>query len=207
MNLIDSLAEQGRIWTARHWQDTVIPATSTGYDALDDLLPGNGWPVGAITEILYSVTGIGELRLILPALARLSSEDDRWQLWLNSPLPPCAPSLQHWGFNIQRLLLAQAGNPADLCHSLEKSLQCGGTQAAVVWLDKLDKALMRRIQLAAENAQVPVFMLRPERFHNQPSVAALRIQLHSNQTLDILKRRAGWLVHDLEIDLPLNRPG
>jgi hypothetical protein len=114
--------------------------------------------------------------------------------------------LQHWGFNIERLLLAQAASPADLCHSLEKSLQSGGCQAAVVWLNQLDKALMRRIQLAAESAQVPVFLLRPERFRNQPSVAALRLLLNTDDTVDILKRRAGWPISALKLPLPLNRP-
>lgn len=205
MNLIDTLAEQGRIWTARHWQETVIPATPSGYPELDAELPGGGWPLGALTEILYPVTGVGELRLILPALASLSQQDDRWQLWLNPPLPPCAPSLQHWGFNIQRLLLAQAPTPADLCHSLEKSLQSGGCQGAVVWLKSLDKALMRRIQLAAESAQVPVFMLRPEGFRKQPSIAALRLHWQANQQLDILKRKAGWPIQGLTLTLPRHK--
>jgi hypothetical protein len=205
MTLIDTLAEQGRLWSARHWQETHVPATASGYEQLDELLPGHGWPLGAITEILYPAVGSAELRLLLPALARISQQDDRWQLWLNPPLPPCAPSLQHWGFNIQRLLLAHADKPADLCHSLEKSLQSGGCQAAVVWLDTLDKALMRRLQLAAEGAGVPVFLLRPERFQNQPSVAALRLRLHCEQRIDILKRRAGWPVQDIELSLPLNR--
>ena len=202
MSLLDTLAEQGRIWTARHWQETVIPAIPSRYPKLDELLPGGGWPLGALTEILYPVHGVGELRVLLPALAQLTQEDDRWQLWLNPPLPPCGPALQHWGFNIERLMLANARNPADLCHSLEKSLQSGGCQAAVVWMKSLDKALMRRIQLAAEMAKVPVFLLRPERYKAQPSIAALRLCIGADLRLSILKRRAGWPVSDLDFTLP-----
>jgi cell division inhibitor SulA len=205
MTLLDTLTEQGRIWSARHWQETKVPATPSHYGVLDELLPGNGWPLGAITEVLYPTEGSGELRLLLPALANLSQQDERWQLWLNPPLTPCAPALQHWGLNIQRILLAHAHKPADLCHSVEKSLQSAGCQAAVVWLEKLDKALMRRIQLAAETARVPVFLLRPLRFQNQPSVAALRLKLTDAGQLNILKRRAGWPVDDVSIELPLNR--
>jgi hypothetical protein len=205
MTLLDTLTEQGRIWTARHWQETKVPATPSEYKELDHLLPGNGWPLGAITEVIYPATGSGELRLLLPSLARISQQDDRWQLWLNCPLPPCAPALQHWGFNIQRLLLAHANKPADLCHSLEKSLQSAGCQAAVVWLEKLDKALMRRIQLAAETARVPVFILRPTRFQDQPSVAALRLRINDTGKIDVLKRRAGWPLNNIDLPLPLNR--
>ena len=203
MSLLNTLTEQGRIWTAKHWQETQIPAIRSGVTTLDALLPGGGWPLGAITEILYDQRGSGELRLLLPALARLSTQDQRWQLWLNPPLQPCAPALQQWQLDTERVLLTQAKNTQDICYCLEKSLNSGGCQGAVAWLGKLDKALMRRIQLAAEQAQVPVFMLRPSQFQNQPSIAALRLHLHVDNRLDILKRRAGWPVEDLRIDLPL----
>lgn len=205
MALLDTLTEQGRIWTARNWQNTVIPAVSSGYKGLDAVLPGGGWPLGSITEVLYPQVGCGELRLLLPALARLSQQDDRWQLWLNPPFQPCAPSLQHWGFNINHLLLAYAKRPADISYSLEKSLQSGGCQAVVSWVDTLDKALMRRIQLAAEKAHVMVFILRPARCQHQPSVAALRLSVTNTNQVHILKRRAGWPLYDLPIALPLNR--
>jgi len=205
MTLLDTLAQQGRIWTARHRHETKVLATSSGYASLDAELPGEGWPLGAVSEILYPAHGSGELRLILPTLAKLSQQDTRWQLWLNAPMQPCSPALQHWGFDIQRLLLAHAGKPADICHSLEKSLQSGGCQAAVAWVGKLDKALMRRIQLAAETARVPVFLLRTHQFRNQPSVAALRLELAQDGTIDIIKRRAGWPLSGLNIHLPLNK--
>lgn len=204
MTLLDTLTEQGRIWTARHWQQTVIPAISSQYAALDEYLPGNGWPIGAITEILYHSTGQGELRLLLPALAQLSQQDDRWQLWLNPPLMPCSPSLTNWGFNTQKVILAQSHNANDSCHCLEKSLQTNGCQAVVAWLGKFDKALMRRLQLAAESARVPVFLLRSNKFENQPSVAALRLRMDEKSRISILKRRAGWPVEDVELNLPLH---
>lgn len=203
MSLLNTLTEQGRLWTARHWQKTIIPAIASQYPELDTHLPGHGWPLGAITEILYPADGSGELRLLLPALAQLSQQDDRWQLWLNPPLLPCAPSLTNWGINTQRLIIAHSTNASDSCYSLEKSLQSNGCQAVVAWLNRFDKALMRRLQLAAESAHVPVFLLRPLHFQNQASVAALRLCINSQNTIDILKRRAGWPVHNIELSLPL----
>ncbi|TCS38898.1 translesion DNA synthesis-associated protein ImuA [Reinekea marinisedimentorum] len=204
MSLLETLTEQGRIWTARHWQQTVIPAVSSQYAKLDEYLPGHGWPIGAITEVLFCSTGQGELRLLLPALAQLSQQDDRWQLWLNPPFIPCAPSLTNWGFNTQRVILAQTHNANDSCHCLEKSLQTNGCQAVVAWLGKFDKALMRRLQLAAESAHVPVFLLRSSKFEHQPSVAALRLLMGEHGRIDILKRRAGWPVSNIELNLPLH---
>lgn len=206
MNTLTTLTQQGRIWTARHWQQASIPAVSTGYAELDAVLPGGGWPLGAVSEVFYSATGMGELRLLLPALARISHNDDRWQLWLNPPLQPCGPALQDWQLQTERILLAYAKGPKDITYSLEKSLLSGGSQAIVAWVDKLDKALLRRIQLAAETRQVAVFMLRPMKYLAQPSIAALRVQLKNQSCLSIIKRRAGWPLDDIQIDLPLTRP-
>ena len=203
MTMLDTLTEQGRLWSARHWQETRIPAIATGLPELDPHLPGHGWPLGAVTEILIDQRASGELRLLLPALARLSTQDARWQLWLNPPLQPCAPALQQWQLDTERVLLARANHANDLCYSLEKSLNSGGCQAAITWCEALDKALMRRIQLAAERARVPVFLLRPARFVQQPSVAALRVHLHADSRLDVLKRRAGWPKPDISLSLPL----
>ena len=46
---------------------------STGFDVLDRHLPGGGWPATGLTEILTEHYGIGELSLLMPALARLAA--------------------------------------------------------------------------------------------------------------------------------------
>ena len=43
--------------------------TPSGHAALDAELPGGGWPHGELTELLLPQPGIGELRLLAPALA------------------------------------------------------------------------------------------------------------------------------------------
>jgi hypothetical protein len=47
-------------------------AQPTGFAALDAVLPSGGWPESALTELLLPADGIGELRLLLPTLARLT---------------------------------------------------------------------------------------------------------------------------------------
>jgi len=41
----------------------------TGFAALDAALPGHGWPANDLTEIHGDAQGIGELQLVLPAVA------------------------------------------------------------------------------------------------------------------------------------------
>ncbi|MBE0549022.1 MAG: hypothetical protein IH627_15505, partial [Rubrivivax sp.] len=46
--------------------DVVVPS---GHADLDAQLPGGGWPARVLTELLLSHAGVGELRLLAPALA------------------------------------------------------------------------------------------------------------------------------------------
>ena len=43
-------------------------AQPTGYALLDAQLPGGGWPVGALSEVLQPLAGLHEWQLVLPAL-------------------------------------------------------------------------------------------------------------------------------------------
>lgn len=201
MTSLKMLTATGRVWTGKHWQRAAVNTLASGWARLDDHLPGGGWPLGGITEVLVTLRAQGEIRLLLPALGRLSRRDSRWQLWLNPPLQPCGPALQQWGVNTEHVLVAQAHQLNDFCYSIEKSLQSGGCQAVVAWCKKLDKSHLRRLQLAAEKADSPVFLLRPASFAKEPSIAALRLCMRADHRVDILKRRAGWPVAGVSLVL------
>lgn len=206
MSLLHTLTQRGQLWSGNDWRTARIAASPSGYAELDAELPGGGWPLGAVTEVLYTRPGQGELRLLLPYLARQSREDQRWQVWFNPPFRPYAPGLAYWGMALERLLLCQAQRSDDLLWSLEQCLVTGGSQSLVAWVDQLDKTRMRRLQLAAEKSRIPVFLLRSERCSQQPSVAALRLKLSSPEAdrldVQILKRRAGWPLDKLSLTLP-----
>jgi len=57
------------------------------FAALDAELPDTGWPRGALTELLAESFGIGELRLLIPALARLTRAGKPVQ-WIAPPALP-----------------------------------------------------------------------------------------------------------------------
>ena len=65
----ESLHSRSAIWRSRHAAATA-PGIATGFTELDVLLPGGGWPVGALTEIFVERPGIGELQLLMPAAAQ-----------------------------------------------------------------------------------------------------------------------------------------
>ena len=94
------------------WRGTGVARTETlptGFGALDERLPGRGWPRSGLIEILVSRFGVGELTLLLPALAALTRRPmARWCVWVAPPLEPFAPSLAAHGVVLERLLVVRA---------------------------------------------------------------------------------------------------
>src|SRR2546423_7955569 len=93
------------------WRGTSVARTETlptGFGALDERLPGRGWPRSGLIEILVSRFGVGELTLLLPALAALTRRPmARWCVWVAPPLVPFAPSLAAHGVLLERLLVVR----------------------------------------------------------------------------------------------------
>ena len=71
---LDAVLARGGIWRGNGVSLPPLPGLASGFAALDAVLPGGGWPVGAISEIFPEHEGIGEVSLVLPALARLCQQ-------------------------------------------------------------------------------------------------------------------------------------
>ncbi len=210
-------------------QPQIMPATaspqaseavfSSGYAALDAVLPGGGWPASALTELLLAQPGLGELRLLAPTLQRLSGERAQ-SLWLDPPLMPNAWALQALGVAPQQLMLirprgwvlgapANRGGVQDMLWALEQTLRSGQRGAVLAWLPaRLPGGTMplRRLQLAAQSHLGPVFLLRDEAAAANASPAPLRLRLASAGAdalqVQVLKRRGAPLAQPLILQLP-----
>ena len=64
---------KGKVWRGKDYKTNTYKDNnkqiSTGHKALDAQI--EGWPLGATTEIAHSQLGIGEIRLLIPALREL----------------------------------------------------------------------------------------------------------------------------------------
>jgi hypothetical protein len=205
---LDKLLENPRVWRG-HNQAHASEGLASGYEALDRHLPGGGWPQGALTEILVEHYGIGELRLLMPALAALSTADNGmdynepgWIAWVSPPFQPYPPALQQWGVDLSRMLIVRPKEAGEMLWSAEQALSSGTCAAVLLWSDKLDDQASRRLQLAAEKGNSWAIAFRPPSARRQPSAAALRIELLPGQEgtrVSILKSRGGRpaVLHDL----------
>ncbi|MGA8205951.1 MAG: translesion DNA synthesis-associated protein ImuA [Woeseiaceae bacterium] len=197
---LDELLENPRLWRG-HDPDRAAAGFASGYEQLDRHLPGGGWPRNSLTEILVGRYGIGELRLLMPALARLSHEDGDperdepgWIAWVAPPFQPYPPALQQWGVDLSRLLIVRPKNDGETLWSAEQALSSGTCAAVLLWPESLDDRAGRRLQLAAEKGGSWAVAFRPASARAEPSAAVLRIELQSGAAgtlLTIQKSRGG----------------
>jgi hypothetical protein len=148
----------------------------SGLPALDEKLPGGGWPMGAVTEILTTSQGIGELQLLIRALARLSRED-RWLVWVAPPYIPYAPALTGYGVDLSRVLVVQGRTQAEQRWAAEQALRSSACGAVLQWSSAMETRAVRRLQLAAEHGRTWAVVFLPPRAGGYASPAALRLHL------------------------------
>lgn len=169
---------------------------STGHAPLDAELPGGGWPVGALCEILQSHSAQSEWRLLLPALvaaqqgAHLQEATERRGLpsvtaatvvLIGPPHVPFGPALAAQGLAVQRLVWVKAQTPAERLWAAEQALRCEAVAAVLAWLPQVQAASLRRLHLAAQEHNKLLFVMRPAQAQRESSPAPLRLMLMGAQ--------------------------
>ena len=144
-------------------------------------------------ELLVDPYGIGELRLLMPALAGLTG---KWIVLIAPPYIPYAPAFAEQGLNMSRLLVVRCRRQVDTLWAIEQALYAQTCVALLAWSDGADEGSLRRLQLAAEaHGGCLLVLFRPLRFRRQRSPAALRIQLSPGTAgaleLRVFKNRGG----------------
>lgn len=239
------LAQHPAVWRASQIGGVARPVTTSGFAALDAQLPGGGWPHGVLTELLLPEPGVGELRLLAPALAAVAGAraagaagsaacDSRCVMLFDPPallnawaLVQCGLASRHWLVVQGRAGQGRAGPAgaiapgaprganrlapllpsADLLWALEQSLKSGHVGAVLAWLPlNLRADALRRLQLAAQSHDGPVFIFRDTLARSQPSPAPLRLLLQPAGidvlSVRLLKRRGPAQAQPLRLALP-----
>jgi cell division inhibitor SulA len=195
------------VWRAGRHDPPAAAGEPSGFAALDAVLPGSGWPAGCLTELLCREAGIGELRLLVPLLQRLTQQR-RFVILLAPPHIPYAPALASFGIQLDYLIVIQAPNAADRLWAVEQSLRSAGFGALLAWLPqhRTRPEHLRRLQVAAQSAGGPVFLFRelPAQFEASPAPLRLMLLPRPNLQLSVqvLKRRGPVIARPLVLDLP-----
>lgn len=173
------------------WQFSQQPASNTGlptgFASLD--LCFGGWPKAQITE-LCSLSGCGELRLLLPYL----QQQQRLLVFINPPAALNAVFFLQAGIPLQQILELR-GNPAESLWAAELCLKSGSCQTLLLWQEQLSLSQFKRLQLACQSGQAELFLYRSPAAARVTLPAALSLQLASHPQglqLTVRKRRGGW---------------
>jgi len=197
---LPDITGQAAVWRADELARNVGATRPTGHAALDAVLPGGGWPVGALVEVLQPQAGQGEWRLLLPALGvgTPPAPSGGALVLVNPPHRPFVPALAAQGLDASRLLVLQgpmlARDAAARVWACEQALRGAGVSAVLAWLPQVRPEQLRRLQMAAQNFQQLLFVMRPLAAQQEASPAVLRLLLEPGEdadalTLRLLKRR------------------
>jgi protein ImuA len=174
----------------------------TGFAALSAQLPGGGWPLGTLIDLLVQQHGIGELRLLQPTLAALGK---RPIVLLQPPHEPQALALAALGLEPSQLLWVRSGAKAsDALWAAEQILRSGCCGALLFWQKQMRGETLRRLHLAAQSSETLFCMLRPLAAAQDASPAPLRLSLKpaaGGVNIGFVKRRGPQ--RDTPLFLPL----
>lgn len=185
---LDQMLAERRVWRG---QPTHVPAPRgqpTGLPALDAVLPHNGWPPAALTEVLIPADGVGELGILWPSLAQITGDGGRVVL-VAPPYIPYAPAWHLAGIALPGLEVIRAEG-RDALWAAEQCLRSGACAAVLCWPTHADDRALRRLQVAAETGQALGFAFRSIKTLSNPSPAALRIAIETQpRQLRVVKCR------------------
>lgn len=213
MSALNTLLQQvPGIWLGDERPTGPRPVLSTGSTALDAVLPGGGWPLGVLTELLQKHEGQHEWRLLMPAVLQAAQRGQ--VLLIGTPHWPCLPLLVTLGLPSQRLTCVRTDALPQRLWSAEQALRCPDVAALLVWLPQARPEALRRLHLAAQaccpevatDTNAPwLVVMRPWESSQTASPAPLRLALEGRESgleglsVRVLKRPGPPLAHGLSV--------
>ena len=183
------------VWCADELGAAHTGVSTSGFAALDAVLPGGGWPVGAMTEILHAGPETFAWSLLLPALGPAVLARRRPVLLVGAPHLPFGPALAAQGLPPAQLLWVRSTVAAARLWACEQALRCADVGAVRAWLPQARPTELRRLQLAAAQHDALLWVFRPAEAAGSSAPARLRVRVEaggehgSALELHILKRR------------------
>ncbi|WP_088709700.1 translesion DNA synthesis-associated protein ImuA [Noviherbaspirillum denitrificans] len=163
------------VWRADQMGSYHAAAMSTGHPALDRELPDGGWPGAVLVELLLQQSGIGEIRLLRPALETIARK--RRIALLQPPHLPQVAAWTGWGLPADRLLWIRTTRSKDALWSAEQVLRNGSCGALLFWQQQMRAESLRRLHLAAQGTDILFWMIRPLACAQDASPSPLRLAL------------------------------
>ncbi len=185
------------LWHGCELGSSTLATISSRWDGLDAELPGGGWPLRNLTEVLCAQPSLLEWRLLAPSLSAIVSKK-RDIIVVGPPKRPHLPGLAQAGIDERHLVWIDVGAPAERLWATEQLVRANAGGAVLSWLPQARPEQIRRLQVASQGCDGPVFLLRPESARNEASAAPLRVlasfDVDWHVNVRVIKRRGA--THD-----------
>ncbi len=189
------------LWRASQLARGVGEYLHCGHASLAAELPGGGWPMGHLTEILIQQAGSAELQLLAPALHQLSDNSHANKpsglphgriVLLQTPYQPQVLALDGLGIDLARLLWLRCKSSQDALWAAEQILKNGSCSALLFWQNHIKTESLRRLHLAAQTGRGLFCLIRAWESQLSASPAPLRLKIGRTQSglqIEVIKRR------------------
>ena len=151
----------------------VIP---TGSPALDEILPGGGWPKAGLVEITVPDEHTDAISLLLPALVRLSQQG-RWLVMVTPPYQPRARLLTAAGMNTSKVLQVNPHPGRSGLWTVESLMRTGNCSVVMAWPSCATELMAKKLKKAATAGKTPAILFRQEGMPACTSIADVRLKL------------------------------
>lgn len=192
------------LWRASQLAVSATRCVDTGHPTLSTQLPDGGWPRGALVDLHIQKNGVGELRLLAPALRKVAHKS---VVFLQPPHAPQAIALAGMGLAPSQLIWLKSGTSADALWAAETVLRAGSVGSLLFWSAHIRPESLRRLNLAAQAGETLFYVLRPLAAAQDASPAPLRLGLRpapGGIEVQFLKRRGPQRDERLFVPLPNN---
>ncbi len=188
---LEQLEQQRLVWRGR---DSARPlaARPSGWPELDESL--GGLP-GAGVVVIQTLPGIGELRLLWPAMAQTAGQENRLTALIAAPYRVGAEAWLAGGSLLERLLVIHPETPQSGLWAAEQSLKSGSCHSVCLWLSqRLQTIQARRLQLAARAGEATLFLFIPPALADTQLPVDLHLALSPSSQgvrVEVRRRRQG----------------
>lgn len=177
------------IWRASQLARSTSRCIDAGLPTLSAELGDSGWPTGALIDLMVQQPGIGELRLLAPALSKVAH---RQVVLIQPPHNPQALGMASLGIPPASLIWVKTKTTADALWAAEQVLKSGSCGALLFWIPHVRMESLRRLHLAAQSGETLFYVLRPLAAAQDASPAPLRLSLRpatGGIEVEFVKRR------------------
>lgn len=187
------------VWRGRELAQAQERSLSTGHPALDAEIPGGGWPLGNLVEVLQLSAEHHVWQLVGPGVAAAMQGLQAPAVLVQPPYQPFGPALRAQGIVPEQLICVRADKSSARLWAAEQAMRCADVSAVLAWLPQARAEDLRRLHLDAQAGQKLLVVFRPASVRQQSSPARLRLLVQGTDQLEVLvlKRRGPPLLQPL----------